>query len=546
MKKGTRDNCSDFVIQWSAKKSWLQNGLCFLPRARVALLLRPAELRHRGSPGRLWLLLCFLALVSGVAPKVHSVEPPYARWARTYPAWWGGAIFAGSGQIYTLNPSASNIVQVVDSSGALKYELPNPGAWANAGGVDAEGNLYLTGNVTATNAFGSVAAQQFFLAKYGPDHQLLWVSMEGDTNLRGLYETTGSRLAFDQLGNAYVVGRCASNAPFGHWTLQGGPGPFFCKYSSQGMLQWARNIPQDSAQASANAVAVDGQGNLYLGGGFGGSADFGGTNLTAQAIRTDIFLAKYTTDGNLLWVQTIPCQGGGGASGLVLDSMGNCCLSGSDNYSEAGAFTFYVGKYSQDGSQLWLNSFSGGFAQDIAIGPENQLVVTGEIYGSTDFGSGPLYATNYMTDFLCAMDLQGNFKWLTTADGYNDPGGGTRGWNLAADQRNIYLKGDVYRSSIGTSSSAMYDSLRLPAPSQGPNPFLICFTTEPAISIARGPGAMTLSWPARASTNGFTLESSAPSSLQWLAVTNSSTFANRSQSVVLDTSTGSGLFRLRK
>src|SRR4051812_26834245 len=55
---------------------------------------------------------------------------------------------------------------------------------------------------------------------------------------------------------------------------------------------------------TANAVAVDGAGNVYFAGIFMTNATFGSTTLKAQ-VGSDLYLAKLDANGSYVWAKTI-------------------------------------------------------------------------------------------------------------------------------------------------------------------------------------------------------------------------------------------------
>ena len=63
---------------------------------------------------------------------------------------------------------------------------------------------------------------------------------------------------------------------------------------------WSRSFGDASTQR-VNAVAVDAMGAVFVTGSFSGTTDFGGGPLDAAGNDTDLFVAKYDTNGDHLW-----------------------------------------------------------------------------------------------------------------------------------------------------------------------------------------------------------------------------------------------------
>ncbi len=110
------------------------------------------------------------------------------------------------------------------------------------------------------------------------------------------------------------------------------------------------------------ALAADGAGNVFATGYFRSTLDFGGQSLTADAGTRDVFLAKYTSEGQLLWVRQAGGPGNEEGRGLAVDPDGNVYLTGffSGSINVAGAFLtgaggsdVFLAKFSSSGQRLW-------------------------------------------------------------------------------------------------------------------------------------------------------------------------------------------------
>ncbi len=152
----------------------------------------------------------------------------------------------------------------------------------------------------------------------------------------------------------------------------------------------------------ANAIAVDGSGNVYVAGSTA-STNFptGSPAQGASGGGTDAFVAKLDATGSTLVYATY--LGGSGfdrATGLALDSSGNAYVVGSTGSSDfpttKGAFKTtaggngdaFVAKLNASGSTLAYSSYLGGsgadFGQGIAVDSSGNAYVTGSTE-STNF-----------------------------------------------------------------------------------------------------------------------------------------------------------------
>ena len=78
---------------------------------------------------------------------------------------------------------------------------------------------------------------------------------------------------------------------------------------------------------SAFATVTDQSGNIYVAGEFRGVANFGGTDYSAEGL-SDIFVAKYSPDGALIYVRTAGGPSVDRATALAVDAAQNVYLTG--------------------------------------------------------------------------------------------------------------------------------------------------------------------------------------------------------------------------
>ena len=122
------------------------------------------------------------------------------------------------------------------------------------------------------------------------------------------------------------------------------------KYDPDGKLLWENryNGPGNSDD-SASAIAVDGNGNVYVtGGSHGGCSDL------------DYATLKYDPDGKLLWENRYngPGNGEDRASAMAVDGNGNVYVTGG-SYGGSCGVDYATLKYDPDGKLLWEKRYNG-------------------------------------------------------------------------------------------------------------------------------------------------------------------------------------------
>ncbi len=138
----------------------------------------------------------------------------------------------------------------------------------------------------------------------------------------------------DKFNNTIVVGYFNSSKlyfPNNTLTNVGGNDIFVAKYNSNGDLLWAKSAGGNMSDI-AHKVFVDKEGNIFISGMFGSSnLNFGNTVLASNG-ASDIFIAKYDKDGNSIWAKRAgSANGNEECYGLVVDKSGNPIIGGSYN-----------------------------------------------------------------------------------------------------------------------------------------------------------------------------------------------------------------------
>jgi len=330
-------------------------------------------------------------------------------------------------------------------------------------------DIYVTGTFTGKIVFDnhqtltSAGGQDIFLAKYNIGGQLLWVRSAG-----GMDNDIANAVATDAQGNVFIGGSFKDVALFDTVTLTsaGRKDAFFAKYGSDGALKWAKRAggiydDQIGSGIGSGGIATDPLGNILMTGMFsdyGGSPAIFGTALFDTTVLTshgnaDVFVAKYNTEGNVIWAH----NGGGRSSDLgfsiASDTMGNVIVVGGyDTITDVYFDTFklnglgysdvFVARYNPDGQLLWAESGGGASVDDgrsVTAGPSGNIYVTGSSYSPTlEFGPYTINSRGQEEMFLTCYDTAGNVLWSKTAGWW----GSDLGMGIASDRdENIYVTG---------------------------------------------------------------------------------------------------------
>jgi hypothetical protein len=253
------------------------------------------------------------------------------------------------------------------------------------------------------------------VAVFGPDCSLLWKMVLGP--VAGGAGLGLGAVAFDDSGDLFVAGsnRGTINFGSGPLTSAGDYDVVVAKFDSTYHVVYAKDFG-DSYYQRVDGMGVDALGNLYVGGQFDGTVDFGGGTLSAgPQYRSAIYVAKLDPLGHHLYsrvlVGTNPdggnrdFQGGVAAVGpdgaTILNGLapsgGTIDLGGGPISKTVPDVSFqWVGSLGANGDQAWARALpafygiTGRMANgDVVYSAGTHLdTINGPVDVIADFGAG--------------------------------------------------------------------------------------------------------------------------------------------------------------
>ena len=188
--------------------------------------------------------------------------------------------------------------------------------------VDGSGNVYVVGYSLGT--WGSPVraysnGYDAFAAKLDSGGNLTW-----NTFLGGSTADFGQGIAVDGSGNVYVVGYSPATwgSPVRAYTS--GNDAFAAKLDSSGALTWNTFLGA-SGNDNGYAIAVDGSGNVYVS---GHSTATWGSPVRAFTPGADAFAAKLDSSGALQWNTFLGGSGSDFGYAIAVDGSGNVYVGG--------------------------------------------------------------------------------------------------------------------------------------------------------------------------------------------------------------------------
>lgn len=339
--------------------------------------------------------------------------------------------------------------------------------------IDNNGNIIVAGQFQGTVDFdpspatfivnaNSAAAPDIYILKLDATGNFVWAK-----NMGGGTVSTPVKVATDNVGNLYASGYFAGTVDFD-------PGPgvynlssntqfyndvFIFKLDGSGNYIWAKSLGGKQYEYDFG-MAMDVNGNIFLGGTFQDTVDFdpGPTTATLVAYGNgNGYVMKLDNSGNYVWAKSFDSTV---VYGLECDGQGNVlatgCYAGNIDFDPGPAVTtltsslyysnIFVLKLSSSGLFQWAKGVGGNnddWGYSITSDQACNVYVTGDFQNFGDFDPGP--ATTTLTSagawdiFVLSLNASGNYiNSFSIGSGAYD-----RGRCIYVDQfNNVYLTGN--------------------------------------------------------------------------------------------------------
>ena len=311
--------------------------------------------------------------------------------------------------ISVLLVSAVGLNAQVTEEWVARYDgLANGLDIAKALAIDDEDNVYVTGY-----SDGSGTNSDYATLKYNSSGVEQWAARyDGPAS----FQDGGRAMAIDGEGNIYVTGMSWGSGTSDDYAT--------VKYGSTGVQQWvARYDGPGSVSDGATAIAIDGEGNIYVTGTSG----------------EDYATVKYNSSGVQQWEARYDGPGDDEdyATAMAIDDAGNVYVTGWSLGSEADN-DYATVKYNSSGVEQWAARYDGPAGGDdlaFAVGVD---------------GSGNVYATGTSSGDYATVKYSpsGAQQWVARYDG---PASGGGVYAIAVDGTgSVYVTG--YSEGSGTST----------------------------------------------------------------------------------------------
>ncbi len=307
-----------------------------------------------------------------------------------------------------------------------------------------KGSVVLSGYFTESGTFGTYyveaagETQDYFVANYSKTGRLIWVRTGG-----GAFNDVAYDVASDRWGNVYTTGSFIEQMSIEDTVLYGESeqgNAFLAAYDWEGNFQYAQRLG-NSYQDVGYGIAC-GRNDRISCTGYGSNSNQG---------MHQLFLKQYNSSGELLWEHwageeaysegwkvVTNAQNEVFLMGITTSSitLGNCSFD-----TDLSTPQLFVAKFSENGDCLWINHIaqtSLDRSGDLEIDTEGNILLTGHYTSDNNFGYFKLKATDQRDAFIVKLNPDGTFIWVKRGSGR----GFAEGLGLSIDQENnIFVAG---------------------------------------------------------------------------------------------------------
>ena len=319
-------------------------------------------------------------------------------------------------------------------------QIPGASGWSGSNAIclTSDNSVYVTGSFEGSlDTHLAEGPQDIFITKYTKEGTKEWTNTLGSSANDAAFSIAACQ------DNSIVVTGYTEGDLDGNIN-SGGYDAFITKYASDGSKAWTKLLGSKGSD-QAYGIATSRDGSIYVTGYTDGILPgLGPTN------SFDVFIVKYSSDGDILWLKLLSSSGNDFSRGIATGSDGSIFITGHSNGNlggnqNQGSFDSFVSKFKDDGTNQWthlLGSSADDFGTAIVTDPDGAIVATG--YSYTNYDSLP-YLVKYNND--------GDKQWLQNFESGNSQSSAVS----IGDDNSIYIAGFTTTNLDGNENKGQWD-----------------------------------------------------------------------------------------
>lgn len=190
--------------------------------------------------------------------------------------------------------------------------------------------------------------------------------------------------------------------------------------------EWIRQV-KSTGPDRVQDITIDNDGNIYVTGNYSNGANFGNGIVLPSAGQQDFFVAKYSSNGTLIWLLPGGSVLADAISGICIDDQGFTYVTGYAGDNEG--VNLIILKIDNQGSVVWqvtelIEGFGGG--NNITVDANGNVYVSGNYSETIYFNDGTNSPVTFNTPdnrsniFIAKYNSSGSFQWADQAGGFDD------------------------------------------------------------------------------------------------------------------------------
>ncbi len=230
---------------------------------------------------------------------------------------------------------------------------------------------------------------------------------------------------------------------------------------------WAQQGGGDNHDV-ARGVTADNVGNAIVAGNINGKAYLGDREIISAGYQ-DIFVAKYSDQGEVRWIKQLGAEGRDVAIDVDVDKRGNSVITGffsnSVNFDKfrlksVGSGDMFTAKLDPSGKILWAEQAGGpnlDEGNEIATDSSDNELIIANTYGTVTVGDVVLNHQGGIDTFIVKYDPDGKFLWARQMAGSENE----QGRGISPDKQANVLSIGEFNGTITIGSQTLTSSSNL-------------------------------------------------------------------------------------